>query len=241
MFFLLNTNRCFECAMEKWERLFGALVPKHPAHRTAVSLPHSGHTKADGLRPEGSEPGEMSKAECRSPNRRIEAHIGILSKASFLGLVCLSAVYSIDTEWRYPIFMDTFYVRQPGTSLPPHSPDPPQHTAFPWPRHLGGCEDTQKKCTLLQGCRRYHTCGTPWRSRQSWGSWSLPLSSTLQPHFPQKANTELSPSTGRAVHFSQIPSRQNQHDTIQNALSPLFQLCRTGEDKEKSILKQFNI
>lgn len=144
MFFLLNMNRCFECAMETWERLFGALVPKHPAHRRAVSLPHTGHTKADGLGPEGREPGEMSKAECRSPNRRIEAQIGILSKASFLGLVCLSAVYSIDTEWCYPIFMDTFYFRQPGTSLPPHSRDPPQHTAFP-PQHLGGCEDTKKK------------------------------------------------------------------------------------------------
>lgn len=151
-FFLLNMNRCFERAMEMWERLFGALVPKHPAHRTAVSLPHSGHTKADGLGPEGREPGETSKAECRSPSRRIEAHIGILSKASFLGLVCLSAVYSIDTEWRYPIFMDTFYVRQPSTSLPPHSPDPPQHTAFP-PPPPGTWEDvrTHKKSAL--SCR----------------------------------------------------------------------------------------
>ena len=73
-------------------------MSKHSADRTAVFLPHCGHTKADGLRPEGREPAELSKAECSSPNRRTGAQIAILSKASFLGLVCLSAVYSTDTE-----------------------------------------------------------------------------------------------------------------------------------------------
>lgn len=63
----------------------------------AVSLPHCGHTKTDGLGPEAGEPGALSKAEHSSPNRRKETKTVILSKAGFLALVCLSAVYS-DTE-----------------------------------------------------------------------------------------------------------------------------------------------
>lgn len=63
----------------------------------AVSLPHCGHTKTDGLGPEAGKPGALSKAEHSSPNRRKETKTVILSKAGFLGLVCLSAVYS-DTE-----------------------------------------------------------------------------------------------------------------------------------------------
>lgn len=104
-----------------------------------------------------------------------------------------------------PNFYGNLYIRQPGTSLSPHNPDPRQHTALP-PRHLRGCEDTKKMCTVLHRCRRYHTCRTPWRSRQCCSSWSLPLISTLRPCFPKKASTGLSLTPGRAVHFSQIPS-----------------------------------
>lgn len=187
-----------------WERLFSTLMPKHSAHRTAVSLLHRGHTKADGLRPERREPGELSKAEWSSPNRRIEAQVAILSKASFLGLVCLSAVYSTDTESDATQFLwiPSMSGSQAFLSLLT-APTLSSTLRFP-PGTWEAVRTPKKMCTVLQGSYLWDLMEVQAVPRQ--------LESALEWHpsasFPKKkASKGPSLATGRAVHFSQIPSR----------------------------------
>lgn len=80
-YLMLFAPNMTHCMMEIWEvaQYIGA---KHPAHRTAVFLPHHGHKKADVLRSDRREFGELSKAEWSSPNR-IDAEILLLSRQVF--------------------------------------------------------------------------------------------------------------------------------------------------------------
>lgn len=195
-------NHCFECVMEMWD--CSAHWCQTPSSQDGCFLAALWSNKGWWLQSsdEGAwvaELGRMQQPQHRSSN--YHPLQGKLSTSS-LPLSNLINRYCM----MLPNFCGNLNTRQPGTSLPPHNPDPRQHTALP-PRHLGGCEDT-KKCAL---CCRDAGDITPVQPHGGPGSaaaagvcpWVALFSLVSQ----KKASTGLSLTPGRAVHFNQIPSR----------------------------------
>lgn len=154
MLFPLNMNHCFGGSFDgNVRQIVQCIGAKTRSFVVTQRL------KACNMK--GAEQGRMQQPEQENRGSNCHPPQGKFSRSG----LTLSSLFNRHWEWCYPIFMDTFYARQPDTSPALHIPDPQQHTKFVSrhpSRHLAGCKDTKKVCTVLQRCRRCHiTHGGP--------------------------------------------------------------------------------